>query len=99
MMNSEILSKSTPEVMNWVITEGKSMIESNEAPIETMITYTRTSQTNQSGEDQLFIEFKIPYYHKSITDSTGTFNIKVSNNEIYKLSISGPRAKTYSNRK
>jgi hypothetical protein len=99
MMNIEVLEKTTPEVMEWVMKEGQSMIVSNETPLETMITYTQTSQTKNGGAEQLFIEFKIPYYHKTSTDSSGTFNIKVSNGELYKLSISGPRAKTLYNAK
>ena len=87
LLNDEILSRTNPEQMDWLLKNGKRVIMNNEYPSDTAITVSTVTKQSIVGEET-FKEFNFPFINKQNPDSTMYFKITVSEGEIHKLWLS-----------
>jgi major membrane immunogen (membrane-anchored lipoprotein) len=84
LLNSKVLKMTKLEQIDWLIREGKIVLDNYEYPNDTSV--LKSQQTNYSvGGKQLIEMFSFPFHSKVHKDSVKYFHVTIADNEIYKL--------------
>jgi hypothetical protein len=84
LLNSDVLKMVKPEQLDWLMREGKIVLDNYENPNDTSV--LKSQQANYSvGGKQLIEMFSFPYQSKVYKDSVKYFHITIADNEICKL--------------
>lgn len=86
LLNSKVLKMTKLEQIDWLIREGKIVLDNYEYPNDTSV--LKSQQTNYSvGGKQLIEMFSFPFHSKVHKDSVKYFHVTIADNEIYKLHL------------
>lgn len=84
LLNPKILKMVKPEQFDWLMKEGKIVIDNYEYPNDTLV--IKSQQTNYSLTGKQLVEmYSFPFKHKTHKDSLKYFHITIADNEIYRL--------------
>lgn len=84
LLNSKVLKMSKPEQIDWLMREGKSVLDNCKYPNDTSI--LKSHKTNYSmGGTQVIEMFSFPFQSKVHKDSVKYFHITIVDNEIHRL--------------
>jgi hypothetical protein len=84
LLNSKVLKMAKSEQIDWLMREGKLVLDNSEYPNDTSI--LKSQKTNYSmGGKQVIEMFSFPFQSKVHKDSVKYFHITITDNEIYRL--------------
>lgn len=84
LLNSKVLKMAKPEQIDWLMREGKLVLDNYEYPNDTSV--LKSQKTNYSmGGKQVIEMFSFPFQSKVHKDSVKYFHITITDNEIYRL--------------
>ena len=84
LINQKVLNLTKPDKFDWLIREGKNVLDNFEYPHDTIV--LKSKRTNYSvGGKQIVNMFCFPFKSKTHKDSIKYFHITILDNEIYGL--------------
>jgi hypothetical protein len=86
LLGADVLKKTNPNQMNWLMQEGKKVIDNNVFPNDSVLTVSHITKSS-FGKKELFKELKFPFYHQGDSDPIAYFKVTFANGKINTLTL------------
>ena len=87
LFNKRIVRMIEQDQLDWVMKNGKIVLDEYEYPNNTSILKSTTTKYTVVGKKEIIETLRFPFQHKFHKDSTMSFEITVINGEIHRLSL------------